>query len=749
MTGSNSHSTENSPAGIESIDPMLALELNQIADDSNINAIVSYHALPNESDISDLQQLGILGGTRYKALPMIALTVTKQQLVAVSRLSNVKSIYGNRTLTLDSDPFFNNSAIQKVPVDRDLQNRNSGMPYSGRSVTVAVLDTGVNSLHSNLSGKVVQNVRLADTQSLPAGFANPIPVEGLQNTDLVGGHGTFVSGVIAASGVSSGGKYNGVAPGSKILGLSAGDLNLSNILSGFDYILDRGANYNVRVVNCSFSANTVYDINDPVNIATKLLTDRGINVVVSAGNSGSGNGTLNPYAAAPWVVSVGATNEKNKLAEFSSRGSFGNATQHPTIVATGVNVVSLRSPGTETGTLGVGSDVANQRLRPSELPFYTTASGTSFSAPQVAGAIALMLEANPALTPREVKDILQRTATTLPSNYSHEVGAGVLNTHAAVLESAFPARKMGLYRTSLANQKVTFKNVTLPNFSGTSYFGSSNSTEFSIPEGTIQAGIQIAWGIGLNDLSLKIFDSQNNLVESSNNLNMPGLTGSREKIRLNLPMSQNYHAVVQHTGGIGTSQNYFGAVELTQVDYSEIRDLDSLSPQARSVVKESLRKFLVQQNGAKFNPNFVVSRLDLADSLLRSGQVMQFMAGNPQFPDVRNLSARIAVESVQADNLFFDAAVGSNFRPHNSATKLLTAIALVKAAGLTSQVTTANLPISVIDLNSISSQYRGYVAVALQHGFITLDGNHFNPNRSLTRVELAAGMVNLVRFVNQ
>jgi serine protease AprX len=184
------------------------------------------------------------------------------------------------------------------------------MPVSGRNVTVAVLDTGVNSQHGDLSGKIVQNVKLADTQSVGAGFIYPSPVENLPNTDLVSGHGTFVAGVIASSGMASGGKYNGVAPGAKILGLSAGEMNLTYVLSGFDYLLEHGANYNVRVVNCSFSANTVFDYNDPVNVATKMLTQKGISVVFSAGNSGDGNSTLNPYAAAPWVISVGATDEK-------------------------------------------------------------------------------------------------------------------------------------------------------------------------------------------------------------------------------------------------------------------------------------------------------------------------------------------------------------------------------------------------------------------------------------------------------
>ena len=735
--------------GINSIDPELAILLNRITDDSGVNAVIVFHNLPDENDLNILRQIGILGGTRFKVLPMIIVTATRQQLIAVSQLSNVRSIYGNRTLTLNSDPFFKNTGIHKVAPDIDLQNQNGGMPVSGKNVTVAVLDTGVNSMHNDLAGRVVQNVRLSDIQGLPLGFTNPLPVENVANTDLLSGHGTFVAGVIAASGISSGGKYGGVAPGAKILGLSAGDLNLTHVLSGFDYILERGADYNVRVVNCSFSANTVFDYNDPVNIATKMLTTRGVNVVFSAGNSGAGNGTMNPYAIAPWVISVGATDEKGKLANFSSRGVFGDRNQKPTVVATGVNVVSLRSAVSQTGILGIATGGDLQRLNPGELPFYTTASGTSFSAPQVAGAIALMLEANPTLTPAQIKEIIQRTATPQPAYFQHEVGAGILNSHAAVLESAFPNRKTGLFRSILKNDKIKFKNFVSNVFDENLGILGTRTTGFSIPSDTIQAGIQISWGLSANDLNLKINDSQNRQVGSSNYLNLPGLTGRREKVVLNNPSAQNYKAVVGHSLLLGTPQKYFGAIEITQVDYSGISDLHIVSPQFQPFVKEALRKSLISPQGSRFNPHFAVTRAELAESLLRSGSVLQYVAANPLFNDVRDLTTRISVESVQAENLFFDAQTGSDFRPFETASKLVTAVALVKAAGLEGEAANANLPSNVADGNTIPSQYRGYVAIALQRGFITFDGNQFNPNRAINRTELALGMVNLNRFVNQ
>lgn len=734
--------------GLQSLDPELALKLNQATDDSSINAVVVFHRPPTEIDLENLRTIGILGGTKYKMLPMISVTTTRDKLIAVSQLPNVRSIYGNRTLALNVDPFFKHTQIQRVPVDRNLQQRNSGLPVSGRNVTVAVLDTGVNATHSDLAGRVVQNVKLIDTQSVAVGFINPAPIENLPNTDLINGHGTFVAGVIAASGVSSGGKYSGVAPGANILGLSAGDLNLTHILSGFDYLLEKGANYNVKVVNCSFSSDTIFDYNDPVNIATQMLTKRGVSVVFSAGNTGAGNGSLNPYAAAPWVVSVGATDENRKLANFSSRGIFGSQMFSPSLVAPGVNVVSLRSAVSQMSILGIATGADLQRLTPAEIPFYTTASGTSFSAPQVAGAIALMLETNPNLSPAEAKDILRRSATPLPSNYAHEVGSGMLNTYAAVLEAANPSIKMGLFRAVADHDAVSFSTSTSQIFSGTVSSGSSVN-EISIPQNTVQANISIGWGgiLSLNDLGLKVYDS-NNLLGESNYLNLPVLNGRREKVTINNPSAGVLRSKVSNSLNLGTAQSYTGAVEITQVVYSPLNDIENLPVETKSIVLESLRRFLMLPEGNKFKSDAKISRSDLAEILVRSGLVPQYIAPAPLYSDVRDLTTRNTVESVQTSpngKLILDSSTNGIFDRNASATKLITAVALVKANNLENLTLTTALPSAMTDAFSIPSAYRGHVAVALQKGWLTLDGNKFNPNCAVTRLEITKAIVAMTK----
>jgi hypothetical protein len=87
--------------------------------------------------------------------------------------------------------------------------------------------------------------------------------------------------------------------------------------------------------------------------------------------------------------------------------------------------------------------------------------------------------------------------------------------------------------------------------------------------------------------------------------------------------------------------------------------------------------------------------------------------------------------------LIVDAAPGGRFYPNENVSRIVAAIAYVRAAGLDNAASTATLPLTVTDSLTIPAQYRGYVAVALQHGFINLDGNRFNPSRSITRLELA------------
>ncbi len=743
MTGADGVTmTGAGETGLKGFDPELAIQLSQLTDDSNINAMVVFHHYPTDADLSQLQSIGVIGGTRYRVLPMVCITATKEQLVEISRLSWVRSIYGNRTLAFNSDSRLSMTQQQRVQTDSQLTTHNNGMPVSGRGVTVAVLDTGVDGTHADLSGRVVQNVKLVDLQSISVGFNYPTLIENLPNTDLLSGHGTFVAGLVAGSGLRSGGKYNGVASGAKVLGLSAGDYNLAFVLAGFDYLLERGANYNVRVVNCSFSANVPFDVNDPVNVATKMLADRNITPVFSAGNTGPSIGTLNPYSIAPWVISVGTTDENGRLADFSSRGSFGSSLFRPTVVAPGVGVVSLRSTVSVTGVTNLLGGADLQRLSPLEMPFYTTGSGTSFTAPQVSGAIALMLEANPNLTPSQIKDILQRSATPLSNNYAHEVGAGMLNTYAAVIESAFPERRTGIWRASLDRKQVKFVNNAPVIFNGLVNAGSTFDSQLTIPQNTLYASVRIAWQfLSLNDLKLTLKNPSGNTTAQSNNINVGGLLGNREGVAVMNPTAGIWRANVNHTTGIiGTTQAFTGALEVTRIEYAPLADINNLSPTTRAEIYQAIRTYAMLPQSNKFKPTSSVTRTDLASSLLIDAKIPQFISGTQMYGDVRDISTRGIIESVQnapSGATFYDVSTGGNFRPDDKVSRLVAAVALVRAAGLRAEAESPTAVLLCGDMLSIPASLRSYVAVALSHGLLNKQGMNFNPNQPLTRAELA------------
>ncbi len=166
-------------------------------------------------------------------------------------------------------------------------------------------------------------------------------------------------------------------------------------------------------------------------------------VVFSAGNSGPSECTITGnYKKAPWVIAVAAGDKERNLARFSSRGTAGGGgtftidgqtwtwEDRPTVTAPGVLIVSTRT-ASPIGVIGTDDDLT-QIEDPAHLPYYTTLSGTSMAAPHVAGTVALMLDANPTLTPLQVKDIVQKTATSMPSYATWEVGAGYVDAYAAV-----------------------------------------------------------------------------------------------------------------------------------------------------------------------------------------------------------------------------------------------------------------------------------------------------------------------------
>jgi len=305
----------------------------------------------------------------------------------------------------------------------------------GTGVGIAVIDSGVASWHDDLGSERVTR------------FVDFVNFQSSAYDDY--GHGTHVAGILAGSGYDSGGRRSGIAPGATLLVEKVLDASgqgyISNVIAAIDYAIANRDALHLRVVNLSVAAG-VYEsyTTDPLTLAAKRAVEAGLVVVSAAGNLGKGPDGTPQYGAigapgnAPWVITVGASSHNgttdrsdDTIAGFSSRGPSAIDFQaKPDLVAPGVGIESLTEAGSTLfntkprmrlwGTVQTASEP------------YLSLSGTSMAAPVVSGTIALMLQANPALTPNLVKAILQYTAESHDTYNALTQGAGFLNARGAV-----------------------------------------------------------------------------------------------------------------------------------------------------------------------------------------------------------------------------------------------------------------------------------------------------------------------------
>lgn len=246
----------------------------------------------------------------------------------------------------------------------------------GEGVTVAVIDTGIEPV-AGLDGALIHQENLSGA-----------PATGDQY-----GHGTFVAGII-----------HQVAPRAKLVSVKLsgadGSVDITQVLAALQWVVTNRAKYGIDVVNLSFgidSRQSAYT--SPLNYAVQKAWDAGIVVVASAGNLGS-SGVTKP-GDDPVIITVGSSDDAgtvsvadDTVAPFSSYGTTTDGVAKPDVVAPGTRVVSLRVPGSTIDTQYPQARIDDVRFR---------GSGTSFSAPIVAGAAALALEVAPDATPDQLK----------------------------------------------------------------------------------------------------------------------------------------------------------------------------------------------------------------------------------------------------------------------------------------------------------------------------------------------------------
>jgi serine protease AprX len=442
----------------------------------------------------------------------------------------------------------NNPQVERVYLDRpafatlERTNLSTGaalarqqMGLSGKGIGVAVIDSGITNWHDDLHRGTGRVAHFKDfTSDVPVWSSNPA------YDDY--GHGTHVAGIIAGTGYDSNGKHKGIAPGAKLVGLKVMDGQgrgyISDVIAALDYAVSVKSTYNIRVINLSV-ASGVFESYwlDPLTLAAKRAVDAGIVVVASAGNLGKNaygqkqSGGITSPGNAPWVLTVGASSEEgnsarsnDKIAKFSSAGpTWIDFAAKPDIVAPGVGVESLSDPDSLlyfqlpgmrlSGSLGL-----NLGYKP-----YLSLSGTSMSAPVVAGTVALMLEANPKLTPNAVKAILQYTAQVKSTTSYLEQGAGMLNARGAVRLAKFfaaPANGIGTMGDTLQGEYTPWaRHIIWGNYrlTGGMPLPGSNAWNTNVRWGALAPpnGGRLVWGARLDDNIVWSTTSDDNIVWST------------------------------------------------------------------------------------------------------------------------------------------------------------------------------------------------------------------------------------------
>lgn len=364
-----------------------------------------------------------VGGRVTQPLPIIQGVSAD---VPASSVNSIRSMSGVLTVTPDSTVAFQGSfeaaktahQINNVTGSAALWNQG----VDGSNVTVALLDTGVYN-HPDLAGRVTCGIDLSHEAGTEAECADTF------------GHGTFMAGLIAGNGASSNGKWKGAAPGANIVSVKLagydGAADVTHVLAGIQWAVSHKDVYGIDVISLSLGTDTSMDYRlNPLNFAVERAWQAGIAVVVSASNRGPGPSTITSPADDPYVITVGASSHQGSVSlnddtvpVFSGRGpTASNGLAKPDVVSPGTHTVSLRSPGSAIDNMFPDSALGGAYFR---------GTGTSMANASVAGQVAQILQANPGLTPNQVKFRMMATANDIATTDPMAVGAGQMNVLAA------------------------------------------------------------------------------------------------------------------------------------------------------------------------------------------------------------------------------------------------------------------------------------------------------------------------------
>jgi serine protease AprX len=792
-----------STAQAATLSQTLTNQLNGLGDSASVGVVIVSFNTTNglsASHLNLLRGVGINRGITFQKLGMVGVPATAGQVRALASNPAVRSVWSNDRLYYYMHQARIMTGVDRVLSDAGFTFNNGGLPVSGKGdFSVMVIDSGIDATHNDLrlGTKVVQNVQvLTSTDMVQEGFTPLVTVENVPNTDQSVGHGTHCAGIIGGTGQNSGGLYRGVAPGAKIIGAGLGaGLFVLNAVGAWEWALVHQFDYNIRVISNSYGSGGDFEPDNPINVASRKAYDRNIAIVFAAGNSGPGKGTNNRYAKAPWIIGVAAGTKEGGLASFSSRGlpreeRLGNSTtlddyDAPTITAPGTgrefesnaakftsDIVSVRA----MSNLTANGLTADAELPVAHVPFYTQISGTSMATPFVSGTIALMLDADPTLTPDQIKSILTETSSRMPGYEDYEVGAGYLNAYAAVDKVLNRSKNYGTFREPNFNARFTVSSPEAPRPFHIDYSpaatpgpGSANSMTFEVFEGMSVLDVFATFDNALettdgNTIGI-LLTAPDGVTKHSSGIALPILDGRTRQVVVKNPQAGTWLLEVRGVRGLAALPNVSlptsgaatpgpvdGTITQKQFTLEPVADIQGHIAQAQIENALKNRQMDTFADGT-FRPDNAVTREDFAQLLALNTPLRQSFS-SASFYDVSNEFAPLA-QAVSANGSTLRdfnftpkgmmSGTAGAFSPQAKTLRIDLAVALVRALGFDNEakakagqpvtVTYSGQTLTLTDNAEIPANLRGYVQLALDRGILqatfSLEQGPFDPQPTL------------------
>lgn len=393
-------------------------------------------------------------------------------------------------------PIYTEKDYEVIPTPLRL---NTDLKYTGKGVTIAFIDSGFYP-HPDITqpvNRVLKYLNVAEPEK--DDFAIP------ENCSW---HGMQTSLSSAGNGYLSGGLYRGIASDANLVLLrvtGSNGIETATIIKAIEWCIRHKEKYNIRIINISLGGDQASSfLENALDQAAEGAVQAGITVLVAAGNDGDGHNVIAPPASAPSVITVGGLDDKNKLDVNSYtmyRSSYGTTLDgllKPEVIAPGIWVAAPILPGTKLyeesvllnelkntpddefmpkfklnfAKLGLHESILTKDIKEIKKSitnrinnqkivgtYYQHVDGTSFSSPIVASVVAQMIEANPELNPRRIKQILTQTTDKLFNVPIEKQGYGLIHARKAVKEALNDIHRIGYNRPMsphVKETKVTF-----------------------------------------------------------------------------------------------------------------------------------------------------------------------------------------------------------------------------------------------------------------------------------------------------